>query len=462
MERVYKERGFGYNVADKAGLAGHRMVIYGRERLARIRPFHGLYYNQRVVGDISRVVAPPYDVIDEAKKLNLQKRSPYNIVRLILPQDPGDKDFWNTSAAVYRAWKRGDVLVRDEAPCIYLHQQTFDAPQGRVTRTGIICALRCSEFGSGGVLPHEMTFSRTRSERLYLLRCCRANFSQVFMVYRDGEEEILPLIEEAVSREPFMGFTDDEGVEHLLWRMEDPEVTAHIARAVEEKEIIIADGHHRYETALIYSGEDPSVADPGHPRKYVSVTLVRSQDPGLVILPVHRVLKTLPEGSGDIEDRLREYFDVEAVPQGVTERRGPLTAHLPETGPAAFLMATRDKVLRLTLNRRVNPDKAIAGGQSSRWKRLDISILHALVLRGALGLDTEVLAENGELYFTPWESLDDLCSGRADVAFLIRPTRMEEIWEIARGGERMPHKSSYFYPKLPSGLIIYDHEVGFS
>ncbi len=432
--------------------------------MATLRAFCGLFFNSEVVGDVSRVVAPPYDVIDEAKKRRLQQRSPYNIVRLIMPQDPGDSAFWNTSVAVYRAWKRGEVLIRDETPCLYLHRQTFDAPQGRVTRTGIIGALRCMELGSGGVLPHEMTFPRTRSQRLYLLRSCRANFSQVFMVFRDGEERILPSLEAAASSPPFMEFLDDEGVEHQVWRLEDAEEIAVIAEALQGKKLIIADGHHRYESALAYSGEDPSVRDPNHPRKFVSATLVRSGDPGLVILPVHRVLKRLPLPLEEIYRRLEKYFELEVVRRSADERRGSLAAGLREGGSARFLMATGEEVMRLVLRRRVVPDKVIKGGESSRWKGLDVSILHALILREAMGLNPETLAENGELSFTPWESvaLDDVASGKASAAFLVRPTRMEDIWSIAESGERMPHKSSYFYPKLPSGLVIYDHETAFA
>lgn len=462
MDRVYKEGPFGYNVADKAGSAGTKLVNYGRIGLATLKAFHGLFYNREVVGNISRVIAPPYDIIDEARKRRLQERSPYNIVRLVLPQAPGDRAFWKTSATVYRAWKKGKVLLRDEAPCLYLHRQTFEVSKGKVTRTGIIGALRCTELGTGRVLPHEMTFPRTLSQRLYLLRSCRANFSQVFMVYRDGEEQVDAAVEAAASAPPFMEFLDDEGIEHRVWRVEDAEVIAGITEALRGKELIIADGHHRYETALAYSREDPSVKDPDHPRKFVSVTLVRSGDPGLVILPVHRVLKRLPLPLEEIYRRLEKHFELEVVQRNVAERRGSLAAGLQEEGGARFLMATAGEVVRIVLRREVVPAEVIRGRESRRWKELDISILHALILREAMGLNPETLAENGELSFTPWESaaLDDVSSGKAAAAFLVRPTRMAEIWEMARAGERMPHKSSYFYPKLPSGLVIYDHEAG--
>ncbi|MBC7247883.1 MAG: DUF1015 domain-containing protein [Actinobacteria bacterium] len=432
--------------------------------MAILRPFRGLFYNREVVGDISRVIAPPYDIIDEAKKQKLQERSPYNIVRLILPRDEEEKAFWNTSAAVYRAWKRGEVLLRDEAPCLYLHCQTFASPQGRITRTGIIGALRCMELGPRGVLPHEMTFPRTRSQRLYLLRSCRANFSQVFMVFRDGEEDVRQALDDVTTRPPFVEFVDDEGVEHRMWRVEDTGEIVRIAGALRAGNLIIADGHHRYETALAFSKEDPTIRDPGHPCKFVSATLVRSQDPGLVILPVHRVLKKLHLPLEETYRRLERYFELQVVQGNAAERRGSLAADLQREGRARFIMVTGREIMRLVLRRGVVPAREIEGKESRRWKELDISILHALVLKEVMGLQPERLAENGELSFTPWESeaLDQVSSAKASVAFLVRPTRMEDIWEIASAGERMPHKSSYFYPKLPSGLVIYDHESAFS
>jgi uncharacterized protein (DUF1015 family) len=221
---------------------------------------------------------------------------------------------------------------------------------------------------------------------------------------------------------------------------------------------------HRYETALAFSKEDPTIKDPGHPCKFVSATLVRSRDPGLVILPVHRVLRKLPLPLEEIYRRLERYFELQVVQGNAAERRGSLAADLQREGRARFIMVTGREIMRLVLRRGVVPAREIEGAESRRWKELDISVLHALVLKEVMGLQPERLAEKGELSFTPWESeaLDQVSSGKASAAFLVRPTRMEDIWEIASAGERMPHKSSYFYPKLPSGLVIYDHESAFS
>lgn len=463
MNRIYSLGVIKYNVSDNASEEVVYLANNGRPDLLEIRPFRATFYNPHVVNDMSRVVSPPYDVIDEARKERLRSRSPYNIVRLILPGGHDQVDFWNHSASLFRAWKKGEVMIPDASKGFYLHRQTFCSPLGgALSRTGVIVALRCQALGES-VMPHEKTFPRVRSERLHLLRACRANFSQVFTVYRDPGEEVLPVLEKAAAGDPLMEFRDDEGVEHRLWRLEENDVVESLARAMAGRKLIIADGHHRYETALAYSREDPVVNHPDHPGKFVSVTLVRSEDAGLIILPVHRVLDVPLPPLKDLEEKLSAYFELAPLRHGGGERRGSLAEVLMRAERPSFLMATREGVVNLVLRPRVEPYRVIQGGESRRWKELDISILHALVFKECLGLDPEALAENGKLSFTPWESeaLDRVDSGAATAAFLVRSTRMEDIWEIAEGGERMPHKSSYFHPKLPSGMVIYDHETAF-
>jgi uncharacterized protein (DUF1015 family) len=430
--------------------------------LADIKAFRGTFYNPRAVEDLSRAVAPPYDIIDEKRKESLLSRSPYNVVRLILPQTEGEHEFWNNSATLYRAWKRGEVLSADGGRCVYVYRQSFEIPgEGSVSRTGILALLRCREFSSGEILPHEKTFPRTRSERLKLLRACRANFSQIFTVFRDEEEEVLSLLEEAASVPAFMEFRDDEGISHQVWRVENSAREARMTASLKAKKLIIADGHHRYETALKYSKEQHVAADPAHPGAYVSAVLFRSEDPGLAILPVHRLLRRMPLGAEEVYRRLQSRFHVEMIQRDIADRRGMFKERLESCRRPAFIMITREGAAILELREGVEEDKVLAGPESARWKSLDVSILHGLVIGEGLGMNADLLAEKGDLSFTPWEStaLSALSEGEAEAAFLVRPTRMEEIWEIAEGGERMPHKSSYFYPKLPSGLVIYDHDT---
>lgn len=433
--------------------------------MADIRAFRGTFYNPQAVEDLSRVVAPPYDIIDEKRKTELLSRSPFNIVRLVMPQTKDDLEFWNSSTTLFRAWKKGEVLIADGAQCIYIYRQTFAQPGGaRVSRTGILASLRCKSLSSGDILPHEKTFPRTRTERLNLLRSCKANFSQIFMVFRDAEKEVLPLLEGQTSGKAFLELDDDDGVGHQLWRMEDPQEISRMAGILGEKKLIIADGHHRYETALNYSGEDAEAAVAGHARAYVSVVLFRSEDPGLAILPVHRLLRHMPLSMDEAYERLKDYFDVKVIRHDIGERKGMYGDILKGSSRPGFVMLTREGVAHLILREGVEPSGIIKGSESERWKGLDVPLLHSLVIGEGLGLDANRLAEKGELYFTPWErtALSDLTDGKAQAAFIVKPARIDEIWDVAEGGERMPHKSSYFYPKLPSGLVIYDHETAFS
>jgi uncharacterized protein (DUF1015 family) len=465
VERIYKGMSRGYNISGSALISPSGLEINGSKKLADIRAFRGTFYNPQVVEDLSKTIAPPYDIIDDKKKRALLSRSPYNIVRLILPQSEGGAEFWNHASTLYRAWKKGEVLTSDGGSCLYIYRQTFELPgEGSMSRTGILALLRCKDFSSVDILPHEKTFPRTRAERLSLLRACHANFSQIFTVFKDEDEEVLPLLEEATTDPPFIEMRDDEGVNHQVWRLEEGDKASGLALTMGDKKLIIADGHHRYETALAFSKEKHATASAAQAAAYVSVALFRSEDPGLAVLPVHRLLKRMPLAAEDVHGRLEEYFHVEVMENMPSQRLGMFRDKLESSRRPAFVMVSATGAALLTLRERVKPDSILEGPESDRWKNLDISILHSLVIAEGLGLDAAELAERGELYFTPWESaaMDALTEGEAQAAFLVRPTRMDEIWDIAEGGERMPHKSSYFYPKLASGLLIYDHGTALS
>lgn len=430
-----------------------------------IRAFRGTFYNPQVVESLSRTIAPPYDVIDEKKKKALLSRSPYNIVRLILPPPDRGGDFWNQSATLFQAWKKGEVLAVDSAASYYLYRQVFELPgEGAVSRTGILALLRCRDFSGGEVLPHEKTFPRTRAERLNLLRACRANFSQIFTVFRDEGEEVLDILEDATSNAPFLDVNDDEGVVHQLWRIEEGEDARALTETMQGRKLIIADGHHRYETALHYSMEGHHSAEAAQAAAYVSVVMFRSEDPGLAVLPVHRLLRRLPLETREAYRRLERYFHVEVIQSSLAERAGMFKERIASQRRPAFVMVTAEGAALLVLREGVEVEAILPGQESARWKNLDIPILHMLVLAESLGLDAADLVEKGDIYFTPWESaaMSALASGEAEAAFLVHPTCMDEIWEIAEGGERMPHKSSYFYPKLASGMVIYDHGTALS
>lgn len=421
--------------------------------MLEIRPFKGTFFRTGKVGDYSRVVSPPYDVINEDMRREFLRSSPYNIVRLILPE-PGEKEFWNRSASLFRAWKEEGILHVDTTPAFYVHAQTFSLPGGDSrTRTGLIALLKCVDFPGGDVLPHEKTFHRTLAERLNLLRACRANFSQVFTVFRDAEGEVEEVLAGVKRGFPWMEFRDREGVVHRLWRLADAAAVEKVRRILAPRKLIIADGHHRYETALRYSREAG-----GWSSRYVPVTLFRSEDPGLVVLPVHRLLRRFPFTLEEAVEKLRGFLRVVEVRGNVEEIAAAFTDSEDPSSPRYALLCGEGGVLLSG-----DGDKGFRPKEGGRRREgLDIVVLHELILKRALGLPVEAMAERRELYFCPWKEkvLQDLREGRAEASFLVRPTSMEDIWMMAETGERMPHKSSYFYPKLPSGLVIYDHLTG--
>jgi uncharacterized protein (DUF1015 family) len=333
--------------------------------------------------------------------------------------------------------------------------------EGTVNRTGILALLRCRDFSHGEILPHEKTFPRTRMERLNLLRACRANFSQIFTVFRDEDEEVLGLAGHVTADPPFIDIRDQEGVCHQVWRLEAGPEADRLVSVLGKKKLLIADGHHRYETALAYSKERHHSVNAAQAAAYVSVALFRSEDPGLVVLPVHRLLRHMPMSLEDSYRRLEGCFHIEAIHSDPARRTGMFKDRLEASSRPAFVMVSGGEAALLTLREGVNPERILDRPESRRWKNLDISILHSLIISEGLGMDDGDLTERGELYFTPWESeaMEALETGEAEAAFMVRPTRMEEMWDIAEGGERMPHKSSYFYPKLASGLLIYDHDT---
>lgn len=421
-----------------------------------IRPFRGTFFNLERVGRMEEVIAPPYDVIDERQKLLLLRRSPFNVVRLILPVD-SEEEFWHDSARLFTRWKEEGIFRLDPQPSIYLYRQAFTLPGGeRMERTGVITLLRCVDFSRGSVLPHEMTFPKTRSQQLNLLRSCCANFSQVFALARDREGVIFEHLGEAAENSvPFLDFQDDQGVRHLLYRLPDGEWTSQLSSLVRETRAVIADGHHRYETAVQYAAEN-AYRGHDHPSQFVSICMYSSADPGLVSLPVHRVLKGLGIPWGEALQALEEYFEV----QRVDARNLMEAVRLQER--VAFGLYLSDSAVLLLLKPQVRVEEMVEAEHSPEWKRMDVAVLHHLIINRVLELDPVFLVERGKLTFTPWadEAMGEVDSGEAEASFLVRPTSLREVWDLAERGERMPHKSTYFHPKLPSGLIIYDHSTG--
>ncbi len=423
-----------------------------------LRPFPALHYNLATIGDLASVIAPPYDVIDDAAHARLWARSPHNVVRLILNREP---DRYAAAAATLAAWREAGMLVQDPQPCFYDYVQDFGLPDGsRRQRAGLIAAVRLESFDAGNIRPHERTFARAKEDRLRLLEACRANLSPIFGIYPHGLE-VLDALRADRREAPWIDVTDDRGERHRLWRVHDRATIGMITDAARDLTVFIADGHHRYETALAYRDQRRATGatDPDARYNFVLMYLAAMNDPGLVILPTHRVLRRLPEGAGKSWiERLRRYFTIEEVSSGNGGRRD-LLAQLDErdaAGLVATCLATPER--RFVL--RARDTRALAealGSVHPTVRRLDVTLLDALVLRQTLGVDPARAAQDGLLEYTHdgQQAIEAVTTGHAAAAFLLRAPRIEDVQAVCVAGQTVPEKSTYFYPKLMSGLVFH-------
>ena len=427
--------------------------------MPRILPFQGVRYNPARVPDITRVTAPPYDMIPPAEQELLYERDPHNVVRLILgrqQENGAPVDRYANAAGFYRRWRSEGILTQDEAPSIYLYREDY-AWAGRVyQRLGLIARIGLDEFG-GGAFAHEATLSGPKADRLRLMQACEANFSQIFALYSDPDGSVEAPLLAATAAAPLVSFDDGKGVAHHLWRVSDPAIISHARAGFAGKPFIIADGHHRYETALEY--RRLMRQDPARFRESmdsVMMCLVRMESPGLTILPFHRMLAAPgPEG---IRERLGLAFDLEerTLPADRSTWTGA-TQELLGGGGQVFGLSFGGPSLTL-LRPKAGADLShhLRPGTSPLVADLDVTVLHQVIFAGLLGLDEQRLVQEGGVkFFTKTEdAAAEIEAGRGAAAFLLRPSRIDQVWSIATAGQRMPQKSTNFYPKLISGLVF--------
>ncbi|MGH7205461.1 MAG: DUF1015 domain-containing protein [Nitrospiraceae bacterium] len=438
--------------------------------MANILPFHGTLYSQEVVGDIRNVVAPPYDVIDTEAQKALHARHPNNVIRLELgldqPDDGPSQNRYTRAASLLRDWLARGALRRDPEPAIYPYRIEYRVPSDepgadRRVLKGFLSLVELEEFGTGRIFPHENTRSAAKTDRLKLLETCRAHFSPIFSLFSDREGTVNQLIEKSVNVDrPRIEVRDDAGFRHQLWAMTDRDILHELTEAMQPNPLFIADGHHRYEAALTYrrlrrrqTGQQTS----GGLQPYEGVLMLFSslEDPGLTILPTHRVLNTPVPTVAQIRDRLRDRFEIEAVSftgdtEAETRRRFLRTLRARGQTGQVFGLALRGVQAFLLLGLR--PEHRSRTGTSAR-DRLDVSILHSQILSPLIASDP---SEDAILYYTKDddEALDWVRQGTAEAALLLNPTKVSEVQAVAAAGDRMPHKSTYFFPKPLTGLVI--------
>ncbi len=427
--------------------------------MVALKPFRALHYDPAVVGDLAAVIAPPYDVIGPAQLARLYDRSPYNVVRVDLNREA---DRYAAAAAQFAAWRARGVVVQDRAPCLYYYVQDFALPAGgRRERSGVMAAVRLESFTEGNIRPHERTFARAKEDRLCLLSACRANLSPIFGLYANRTEAQAPVRALSQRETPWVDVTDETGQRHRLWRVTSPAVVEHVQQFLRDATIFIADGHHRYEAALAYRDRRRAEGDADAEADYnfALMYLTSMDDPGLVVLPTHRIWRgSFPDGSAAVREALFAHFDGRDFSDTVAGERELLTQLDAESAPGCLglRLAGTERLWLLRLRCPAVLDEELSEFDPA-VRYLDVTILDAFVLRRLLGIDCSRVAPDGLLTYThdAAEALAAVRSEGAGAAFLVRPPRVREIEAVCLSGQVMPEKSTYFYPKLLTGLVFY-------
>ncbi len=431
--------------------------------MVEVTPLRGWRYDVGQVGSLADVVAPPYDVIDETEQKELYERHPANTIRLILNRDePGEDNLdarYERAAKFLAQWKNDGILQEEKEDAFYVYHQEFDWEGTHYIRTGFLGRIKIEEFGKGNVFPHEQTMSGPKADRLKLLKACQTNLSPIFGLFPDNDNSVQAPLDEAVRGVTPLEVTDELGVLHRIWAVTDHTVLGKVQEALRDKPIFIADGHHRYETANNYRNwlkEEGKLESDSAPANYVLMHFVGMSDPGLAILPTHRLVSGLKDVSAeDLQKTLGEHFELEEIGTGdeaAKETWGLMDA---DGGQDVFGFGTPSDgkwyFARLTDS---SPMKELAKEQSEDWQQLGVSLLHRLVFDH---LVAPQLAE-GDLTWKYVHLMDEvndaMTNNKCQLACLVAPAGIEHVEAIASEFEKMPPKSTFFYPKLLSGLVF--------
>lgn len=429
--------------------------------MVRIAPFRGVFYNQKKIRDLAKVFAPPYDVISKAEQEKLYKKSPYNFVRLDLSQEP---DSYGAVAQTLNEWQTQGVLERDEAPAIYFLTQRFTLNSGeQKLRRGFFGLTELQDFSSGDIRPHEKTLDAPKEDRLKLMLACNAQLSPIFALYSHPKQSINQMLAVAVEGvTPFMEVEQDNGEACCLWRITDPALIQKLQQEMKNQPLLIADGHHRYEATLNYRDQMRRARGQSNGREafnYIMTYFANMNDDNVVILPTHRLVRGYTHKPFlQLEEALQNYFYVEQHPKTPEGRDSFLKAFKTAAKKhcvigASFKRDPRYLILRLK-NKRIM--QRLAKDLSAPLRELDVNTLHLLILEHILGMPPEQQISGDNIRYIQDEeaALQALEKEDFQAAFILNATKAEEILAIVSSGGKMPQKSTYFYPKLPSGLIV--------
>ncbi len=442
--------------------------------MADVQPLQALHYDTAVAGPLADVTAPPYDVISPQQRAALLRRSPHNVVAIDLPQmdaegrlqaeasessagdgeanpgEPGDdapRNAYETAGHLFNQWQQEGVLRRDPHPALWAHTQEYTGPDGIArTRRGFFCRVKIEPYGPGKVRPHERTHPGPKQDRLELMRATRANLSPIFSLYSDPAHAAWDALAPAGDAQPDGEAVDAEGTVHRIWRVGDPQAIAAVTQAMQDVELLIADGHHRYETAQTYAQE---IGGEG-PHRYVLMCLVALEDPGLMVFPTHRLVNGL--------DEQRRAALAKAISRDFEAQEVSLDQLTPPPGDGPLQLGFLDASMHpqlLTLKDQAIADAALPD-RSAAYRHLDTGVLEALLLKEALQLSEHDIAELHGLWYArdAEEAVSLVRSGKHDAAFIMRPTPVSQVRDVAAAGENMPPKSTFFFPKLLTGLLF--------
>jgi uncharacterized protein (DUF1015 family) len=434
--------------------------------LADIRPFHGVHYNPGVVKDLAKVICPPYDIIPPQMQQELYKRSEFNFIHIEfgreLPQDRPKDNRYTRAVATMENWLEQDVLQSDDKPAFYIADHRFRHQGKTYCRRSLNCLVKLEEWDKMIVRPHEGTLSKAKNDRLNLLRTLQANTSPVMVLYEDSGSRVSSLLSKVARGRPALSAHLNNGENHRVWTITDADVNAKIQDLLMGQPLYIADGHHRYESALAYRRERRAASPPANaeaPYDFVLMSLVDIDDPGLVILPAHRLVRGLsaPAVRG-LPERLKTCFTVEELPLPKTNKMTQISHLLSEAPNEVKLILyglKKDRLLLLTLRDFAIVRSMMPYFHSELYHRLDVSIVDHVILEELLGLTHDTAGVFIDYTNNALEAIDKVAGQEFQLALIVNPVRPGVIKAIADSGDRMPHKSTYFYPKIPAGLVFY-------
>lgn len=427
------------------------------------QPFKAWRYNTERV-KVSEVLAPPYDVISPEKQQKLYDNSPFNCIRLILnKKDPADTDQNNAytrARDLFQEWQKQGILIQEPEPCFYVYRQTFKDPVSHSTKTrfALLGRVRLEPFEKGIIVPHEKTLRGPKEDRMRLLRTVRTNFSPVFGLYKDKGFEVRSIIQDPMNSSPVFEAEDADKIVHTLWTIEDPDILARLNKILQSKKVYIADGHHRYETALEYARQQREEQRSSDivllPFDYMYMALVSFDDPGFIVLPTHRIVTKLGMAGGEAIRRLGEYFKVEEVSLAKLKE---MTASYDQDGKI-FGLVLETGCFLLTMIDKEKAKERMVQGKPDVWYDLNVNVLAHLIFAELLGLTEDRWESVLRFEHTVDGAVAPLQKGEAQAVFLLQPPKVEMLEKMGAVNERMPQKSTYFYPKLATGLVFYSHK----